>query len=92
MMALFTAMPRQGHLDPLYHVSAFLKKKDNYEMAFGPTDPNFCDDQFAREDWNDTVYGKFNEDLPPYVPQGRGFRFKMRAFVDADHARDSVTH
>ena len=47
-MASRIAMPRQGHLNQLYHVFAFLKKKHNSKMEFGPTEPNVGDDQFAK--------------------------------------------
>ena len=60
-------------------------------MVYDPTDPNVGDAQLAKEDWKDTVYGDFHEDILLDAPQGRGFMFNMRAFVDSDHAVDSVT-
>ena len=44
------AMPRQGNLDQLYHVFAFLKKKHNSKMVFDPNEPDVGYDQFAKED------------------------------------------
>ena len=63
-MASCMAMPRQGHLDQLYHVLAWLKKKHNSEMVFDTAETDVGDAQFAKEDWNNTVYGEFHEDLP----------------------------
>ena len=47
----------QGHLDQSYHLFAFLKKKHNSVMVFDTTDPDVGDAQFAKEDWNNIVYG-----------------------------------
>ena len=55
MMSSCMAMPRQGHLDKLYHVFALLKNKHNPEIVFDPTDTDVSDAQFSKEDWNDTV-------------------------------------
>jgi len=38
MMASCIAMPRRGHLEQLFHIFAFLKKKHNSEMVFDPTE------------------------------------------------------
>ena len=61
MMDLCLDMHRQGQLDKLYHVFAFLKKKHGSKIVFDPNEPNFGDDQFVKEDWNDKVYGECNE-------------------------------
>ena len=49
-MASCMAMPRQGRLEQLYHVFEFLKKKHNSKMLFDPTEPDFGDDPFSKED------------------------------------------
>ena len=91
MMASCMAMPRRGHLDQLFHMFAFLKNKHNSEMVFDPSEPDIDETQFSGETWTDTVYGDCSEDIPPNAPACRGFGFKIRAFVDSDHAGDSVT-
>jgi len=91
MMASCMAMPRRGHLEQLYHMFAFLRKKHNSEMVFDPTEPEIDEASFEQQDWKDTVYGECKEELPTNAPEPRGFGFKMRAFVDSDHAGDSVT-
>ena len=91
MMASCMDMPRQWHVDQLYYVFEFLKKKNNPEMVYDPTEPDVGDAQFAKEDWNNTVYGKNHEYLPPYEPQDRVSGLNTRTFVDADHSGDSVT-
>ena len=43
------------------------------------------------EDWKDTVYGMCFEEKPMNAPKCRGVGFKIVAYVDSDHAGDSVT-
>ena len=33
----------------------------------------------------------YKEDVPPNAPSPRGIGFTMRAFIDSDHAGDSIT-
>ena len=91
MMASCMALPRKGHLEQLFHIFAFLKKKHNTEMVFDPSIPDVDERQFEKEDWSNTVYGECVEDVPPGRPESRGFGFTIRAYVDSDHAGDSIT-
>ena len=91
MMASCMAMPRKGQLEQLFHMFAFLKNKHNSEMVFDPSEPNIDESLFPSEIWTDTVYGNCSEDIPTNAPEPRGFGFKMRAYVDSDHAGDAIT-
>ena len=90
-MASMMAMPREGHLEQLFHMFAFLKLKHNSSMVFDPTEPDIDESQFSKEDWSATVYGECEEELPGNMPKPRGIGFTMRAFVDSDHAGDVIT-
>ena len=50
-------MPREGHLQHLFHIFAYLKKYHNTEMMFDPSVPNFDADKFQCQYWSQTVYG-----------------------------------
>jgi hypothetical protein len=94
MMSSHLALPREGHLECLYHMFAYLKKYHNAEMVFDPTEPVIASDAFKRQDW--TLFSTMSEEerkekLPPNAPQPRGKSFVIRCYVDADHAGDSVT-
>lgn len=92
MLSSHLALPRQGHLKQLYNIFAYLKKYHNAEMVFDPSDPSINKHLFERKDWTATEFGlTLSEELPSNMPEGRGQGFTMRAFVDADHAGDSIT-
>ena len=61
MLSSCLAMPREGHLQQLFHIFAYLKKHHNTEMVFDLSVPNFDADKFQSQDWSQTAYG----DAPP---------------------------
>ena len=91
MMSSHLAMPRSGHLEELYHMFSYLKRNHNAEMVFDPSDPDIDPTLFERKDWEATEFGELEEILPENMPQMRGQGFVMTAYVDADHAADTVT-
>ena len=58
------ALPRQGHLDILYHMFAFLKIKHNAEMVLDPSEVMINDEMFPREDWTKCPYGTSVHEVP----------------------------
>jgi hypothetical protein len=92
MLSSHLALPRQGHLNQLYHIFAYLKKHHNSEMVFDPSDPIIDPTDFERKDWTATEFGlELKEEFPTSMPATRGLGFTMRAYVDADHASDTTT-
>ena len=91
MMASCMALPRQGHLEQVYHIFAYLKYHHNAELVFDPSEPDIPYEKFEKQEWGHTVYGDAKEDLPHNAKEPRGFGFKIRAYVDSDHAGDSKT-
>jgi hypothetical protein len=90
-MASMMALPREGHLDQVFNIFAYLKIKHNAEMVFDPSEPEIDDAIFPKEDWSHTVYDDAVDEIASDAPPPRGFGFKIRAFVDADHAGNLVT-
>ena len=74
--------PREGHLQELFHMFAFLKVNHNGVMVFNPTEPNLDESCFKREDWSAAAYGECEEVLPPNIPEERGASLTMQVFVD----------
>jgi hypothetical protein len=93
MLSSHLALPREGHLQQVFHVFGYLKKYHNTEMVFDPSDPVIDESQFERKDWSTSEFGVSDEEetLPPNMPEPRGSGFIIRAKVDADHASDTVT-
>ena len=91
MMASMMALPRSGHLDQLFDIFAYLKQRHNSEIVFDPTRPDIDENLFPAEDWRHTLYSHAKEDLPPGAPAARGFGFVMSAYVDSEHADDTIT-
>jgi hypothetical protein len=93
MLSSHLALPRQGHLEQVLHVFAYLKKHHNAELVLDPSDPVVDENSFELRDWTSSEFGHIQgkEELPRNMPEPRGFGFVMRAKVDADHASDTVT-
>jgi hypothetical protein len=86
------ALPRQGHLEAVYHIFAYLKKHDNgARIVFDPKTPqiNECVCK-SNADWRD-FYGDVIEELPPNMPKPRGQPVVVSCFVDANHAGNVIT-
>ena len=90
-LASMMALPREGHLNAVFQMFAFLKSRHNGVMVFDPTEPEIDYSKFQKEDWSATPYGSCSEDLPQNAPRPLGIGFSIRAFVDSDHAGDMIT-
>ena len=72
-----------------------LKKHINTDMVFDPSDPEIDMNSFQRQDWSYSIYSspgeELKEALPPNTPNPLGHVFKIRCFLDDDHAGESLT-
>ena len=95
MLSSHLEMPREGHMQELLQVFAYLKKHMNTEMVFDPSEPEIDMNSFQRQDWSYSIYSspgeEMKEALPPNMPKPLGHGFKICFFVDADHAGESLT-
>ena len=93
MMSSHLAIPREGHLDQVFQIFAYMKKYHNTEMVYNPSDPVIYEASFELKDWKSSEFGhtQGKEELPTNMPQPHGQGFFLRAKVDADHAADNVT-
>jgi hypothetical protein len=90
MLSSHLALPREGHLQQVYHIFAYLKQKHNARLVFDATYPIVDSSDFPKQDWS-SFYGDVQEEVPNNVPEPLGYEFVMRAYVDADHAGDKLT-
>jgi hypothetical protein len=89
-LASCLALPRKGHLEGVFHLYAYLKKKPNGTIILDPTYPDIDLSQFNDgADWSN-FYGDVKEAIPPNIPKPRGKPLVVRLFVDSDHAADKA--
>ena len=89
-LASYLAMPRDGHLEAVFHLFNYLERKHNARIAFDPTYPDIDMSAFKECDWK-AFYGDVQEAIPPNAPQPRGKDVDLRLYVDSDHAGDKRT-
>ena len=85
LMSRYLAQARQGHLEQLYHVFAYLKRYGESKLVFDDTIPQHDQSKFVDCDWSEQYPGA-KEVIPPNMPEARGKSVTMTCFVDADHA------
>ena len=90
-MASVMCLPREGHLNAGFQIFSFLKINQNVVAVFDPTEPEIDQTQFPTEDQHATPYCLCKEYLLSNAPVPRDIGYTMGAFVDSDHAGDSVT-
>ena len=71
MMSSFSAMPRDGQLEQLFHVFAFLKQHHNSRFVFDPTYPHIDVDKFERKCCKQH-YGDTKEEISDDCPDPLG--------------------
>ena len=71
MLSSHLALPREGHLEQVFHIFAYLKKYHNTEIVYDPSDPCVETSNFERKDWTSSEFGHISghEELPPNMPE-----------------------
>jgi hypothetical protein len=90
MLSRYLVSPREGHLQQVFHLFAYLKHHKRSRMVFDDTEPYFDPTAFKTCDWSE-FYPDAKEPLPPSMPQERGHGVVTSCFVDADHAGCKAT-
>ena len=96
MLSAYQASPRQGHLEQVHHIFAYLKHKPKLTLYFDPTIPPIDPQWFAAGDSVEIFreqYRDAKEELPPehITPISLGCPVSITAYVDASHAANKVT-
>ena len=90
MMSSYVAMPREGHLQQLYHIFAYLKCHHNTRLVLDPSYPHIDIDDFEKKNWKE-FYGDTKEPQPTNAPRPLGKELLIRCYVDADFAGDLLS-
>ena len=84
-MASQMAIPREGHLEAVLYVFAFLHQKCNPRITFDPTYP-FIDMNDFKEWKRKGFYGDLKETISPNSHEERGKEVDLRGYVDSNYA------
>ena len=68
MMTSQMYMPREGHLEAVLRVFAFLHQNYNCRMAFDPNHPSINMNHFNKWKWTG-YFGEFKKSVPPNAPE-----------------------
>ena len=85
LFSRYLAQAREGHLNQVFHIFAYLKHYDKSKIVFDDSCPEIDDSRFHVCDWEE-FYPGAQEALPPDMPEPRGKQVQLTCFVDADHA------
>jgi hypothetical protein len=90
MLSCYIVSPREGHLQQVFHLFAYLKHHKRSRMIIDDTEPLFNDNAFCTCDWTE-FYPDAEEAIPHNVPEASGNGVVTSTFVDADHAGCKAT-
>jgi hypothetical protein len=81
----YLAAPREGHLEQVFHIFAYLKHHPKSQMVFDDHEMVHTMTNFVQCDWSEFYPGAAKAE-PPNAPELRGKSVTMTCYVDADHA------
>jgi len=88
MLSSYSAAPREGHLEAVLHVFAYLSSHERSRIVMD--DAYYPHVELEKPDWSQ-FYPGAKDDLPPDMPEPRGKPVQITMFVDASHAANVVT-
>ena len=83
-MSRFRAQPRQGHLQRLQRIYAYIIRTKDYATGFRITEPDYSYLPEQNFDWAHTVYGHVHEIIPNDIPDPLGKTVTTTTTVDAN--------
>jgi hypothetical protein len=90
MLSTYLCFPREGHLEAVFHVCAYLVLLHTAIVVFDPTYPAVDIITFVKTDWK-SMCGDAKEMIPSDAPFPRGKEVDLRLFDDSDHAGEQFT-
>jgi hypothetical protein len=89
-MARFRPAPRQGHLDRLKRVYAYLRNYKKTAIKFNVELPDYSKFPAEKPQWGH-IYHPCEEEIPSDMPTPRGKAVMTTTFVDANLLHDLIT-
>jgi hypothetical protein len=91
LLSSHLAEPRDGHLEAVYNIFAYLNKQPHPPIVLDDKVIRMNESAFNRTDWKESIYGEVDEEIPPMAPKPLGNPVIITCFVDANHAGDHST-
>ena len=85
LMSRYLAQAREGHLNQIFRIFAYLKCHSKSKLVMDPCRPRFDGSKFQECDWSE-FYPEAEELIPPGAPRALGKAVVMSCFTDADLA------
>lgn len=92
ILSQYQAAPREGHMEQVLHIVAYLRKKPKMSLYFDPGIPNIDYASFKSnaEDFK-VHYRDAIKEMPHMMPMPRRVPVCIVGFVDASHGANKVT-
>ena len=90
LLSRYLVSPREGHLQQLFHIFAYLKQFNRSQLLFDDGEPNYAEHYFHVCDWAE-YYPDAAEPMPLNIPEALGHSVVTTCYCDADHAGCKVT-
>ena len=90
-LSRFRAAPRQGHLNRAKRVVGYLWATRDASLVVRTTKPNLEGIDTPDYDWQYTVYGNAEEEIPKNLPDPKGKTVQIIVYKDANLYHDMVT-
>ena len=89
-MSRFRSSPRQGHLERLKRVYAYMRNYKKTAIKFNTEIPDYSQYKIENPEWGH-VYHPCREEIPEDIPKAYGEPVRLTTFVDANLLHDKVT-
>ena len=91
-MSAFGAQPRNGHLDRVKRIYAYIHKFENFKIQFQVEAPDLSHlDNSSQQVWSQSVYGEHAEDVPSDMPPPLGKKVTLIHWFDANLMHDVLS-
>ena len=90
-LSSYRSAPRRGHLDRAKRVVCYLNRMKQAAIRFRVGEPDYSDLPDPKYEWETSIYGNVQEDLPKDAPKSLGPYVTLTHFVDANLFHDQLT-